>query len=228
LARVLDLTWPQIVICPILICPFAPLSGVIRQFCPAILGCKILRMNWLPFLTVTLPIWLACTLGTFLTQDPGKTDLQPESVAIAELSRPTYPPLGRQARIAGEVDLMLRIRQDGSVESAAVVSGHPLLAQTALDSAQHSRFECKQCETVTPYRLVYTFQLVEPKATTDDSKRSQPDEQIPRVTQSLNHITVVDQAVCICQPPFEVHYKVRSAKCLYLWRCGTPRVRSYE
>lgn len=179
-------------------------------------------MNRFSFLTFTLAVMvgLVCTLGTVLAQDAGKV----ERVAITELSRPAYPPLGRQARISGDVDLMLRIRQDGSVESAVVVSGHPLLAQTALDSAQHSHFECRECQTATPFRLTYTFQLVGP-----DSKSDQAGEQIPRVTQLLNHETVVDALPpCLCDPPFDVRYKVRSLKCLYLWRCGTPRVRMYE
>jgi TonB family protein len=168
-----------------------------------------------------------------LGQNAVSSDVQPAGVVLTVLSRPTYPPLARQARISGDVDLMLRIRQDGSVESAVVVSGHPLLAQTAIDSAQHSRFECRKCsETLTSLRLVYTFQLIEPKtccaATEDGPKKSESSDQIPRVTQSLNHVTLVDQTVCICDPAPDVKYKVRSAKCLYLWRCGAPRVRIYE
>jgi hypothetical protein len=133
------------------------------------------------------------------------------------------------------VDLMLRIRQGGDIESAVVISGHPLLAQTALDSAQHSRFECRRCsETVTSLRLVYTFRLVGPASccapTKDGPKERQSGEQIPSVTQSLNHVTVIDQTACICDGPPDVgdSRKVRSPKCFYLWRCGTPRVRIYE
>ena len=200
------------------------------------LRCRLSRMNRSSLSTFTLAVAfsLSCTLGASLAQDAGKTDLQPEGVALTELSRPAYPPLGRQARISGDVDLMLHIRNDGSIESLVVVSGHPLLAQTALDSAQHSHFECRKCgEAAMPFRLVYTFQLVEPKsccdATDDALKKSHPDEQIPGVTQSLNHVTVVAQSACICDPVgIEVKYKVRSLKCLYLWRCGTPRVRIYE
>jgi TonB family protein len=169
------------------------------------------------------------------TQNAVGRDVQPEGVVLTELSRLSYPPLARQVRISGDVDLMLRIRQDGSIESAVVSSGHPLLAQTALESAQRSRFECRKCsETVTSLRLVYTFQLVGPNScctpTKDGPKESQPGEQIPRVTQSLNHVIVIDQTACICDgvPDVGDLRKVRSAKCLYLWRCGTPRVRIYE
>ena len=165
-------------------------------------------------------------------QNAGSADVQPESVVLTELSRLSYPPLARQTRITGEVDLMLGIRRDGSIESAEVTSGHPLLAQTALDGAKRSRFECKKCsEAVTFLRLVFVFQLVDPDSCctpTKDSSKETQGEQIPRVTQSLNRVTVVDQPPCICDPASDKVRKVRSAKCLYLWRCGTPPVRFYE
>ena len=168
-----------------------------------------------------------------LAQNAVRSSVQQDGVVLTVLSQPTYPPLARQARISGDVILLLRIRRDGSIESAEVVSGHPLLAQTAMDSAQHSRFECRECsETLTALRLVYTFQLVGPNpccaATEDGPKKSESSDPIPRVSQSLNHVTLVDQPVCICDPGFDVNYKVRSAKCLYLWRCGKPRVSIYE
>lgn len=197
--------------------------------------CKLSRMNrsfvWVCTVAVTLALLLMADQS--LAQNAVNGDVLPDGAVLTELFRPSYPPLARQTRISGSVDLMLRIRQDGSIESAAVVSGHPLLAQTALDSAQHSRFECRKCsETVTSLRLVYTFQLVVPKdccaVTEDGLKKSESSEQIPRVTQSLNHVTLVDQTVCFCDPAPDIEYKVRSAKCLYLWRCGTPRLRSIE
>jgi len=69
-------------------------------------------------------------------------DASQGKVVLTKLFEPTYPPLARQARIAGDVELMLSIRRDGSVESAVFVSGHPMLKQAALDSAQRSQFKC--------------------------------------------------------------------------------------
>jgi len=158
-----------------------------------------------------------------LAQNAVSGDTKPEGVVLTELSRPSYPPLAQQTGLSGDVDLMLSIRQDGSLESAVVISGHPLLAQTALDSAQHTRFECRKCSETVTSRLVYTFQLVEP-----NSCRTQ--RKMARVTQSLDHVTVIDQRACIYDGPPDAgdSRKVRSAKCLYLWRCGTPRVIFYE
>jgi Gram-negative bacterial TonB protein C-terminal len=72
----------------------------------------------------------------------------------------TYPPLARQANIIGDVKLQLEIRKDGSIPSAAVVSGHPVLTQAALNSAQRSHFACRGCEdAVTTGSFTYSFQI---------------------------------------------------------------------
>ena len=115
---------------------------------------------------------------------------QPEiKVVLTELSPPIYRSLARQARITGDVKLQLGIRQDGSIASAELISGHPMLKQAALDSANKSKFECRGCkETVTTYLLTYTFGFRDH----DDD----PDSQCGSSKQ------------------------LRSAKCLYLWRCG--------
>jgi len=151
-------------------------------------------------------------------------DAQQNEVVLTKLSPPVYPPIARQALVKGDIDLMLGIRQDGSVESAVVVDGPPLLWRAALNSAQQSQFECRKCsESVTPYRLVYTFQLVVTKVSCtapEDFDRSVPDQPAPTVTQSENHVTIVNHVapLCIC----DFIQKRRALKCLYLWRCGFP------
>jgi protein TonB len=45
---------------------------------------------------------------------------------------PIYPPLARQARISGIVRLEAVISRSGTIQSLQVVSGHPLLTQSAL------------------------------------------------------------------------------------------------
>ena len=145
-------------------------------------------------------------------------------VVLTTLSKPSYPPLARQTRIAGDVELMLDVKADGSVQSVDIVRGHPLLRQAALDNAQHSKFECRKCgEELTLLRLVYTFQLVGPEKccieTKDHADDVELDQLVPRVIQSQNHVTVVDQPVCLCDPAGTIE-KVRSLKCLYLWRCS--------
>ncbi len=49
---------------------------------------------------------------------------------------PSYPPLARQARISGTVQLVGVIARDGTIEDLRVVSGHPLLVKAALDAVR--------------------------------------------------------------------------------------------
>jgi hypothetical protein len=143
-------------------------------------------------------------------------------VVLAKLSRPVYPLLARRTWVTGDVNLLMRIRQDGSVESAVIVSGPPLLRQAAVESAQQSQFECRGCtETLTPYSLVFTFELFQTDchATANSPSSNAQQDENPRAqaSQSQNHVTVVDEGG-FCEGVFA--HRVRSARCLYLWRCG--------
>jgi TonB family protein len=117
-------------------------------------------------------------------------------VVLTNLSPPVYPPLARMARIMGDVKIQVGIRLDGSVASAEVISGHPMLKQAALESVQRSTFECESwssgvyvvgCrDALTSFTLTYTFGV------RDD-------------------LDGLDCSSAI---------RLRDAKCFYLWRCG--------
>jgi protein TonB len=49
---------------------------------------------------------------------------------------PLYPPLAKQARIQGTVRFTALIGIDGTVEALQLVSGHPLLIQSAQDAVK--------------------------------------------------------------------------------------------
>ena len=55
--------------------------------------------------------------------------------------QPVYPPLARQTRISGTVKLHAIIGKAGNVEQLQVVSGHPLLVQSALDAVRQWRYQ---------------------------------------------------------------------------------------
>lgn len=157
---------------------------------------------------------LMSAAGILFAQSP--VDLDTNKVVLTQLFVPIYPPLARQTRITGDVELALKIRGDGSVESVEVVSGHPLLRQAALESAKRSSFRCLRCtEAAVPYRLVYRFQVAEPADCCNP-----PQAGFPKVGQSENHITVVERGFCTCDQAATV-VRRRSIKCLYLWRCKT-------
>jgi len=49
---------------------------------------------------------------------------------------PVYPALARQARISGDVHLLVQIGTNGQPQRIEVISGHPLLVPTALDAVK--------------------------------------------------------------------------------------------
>lgn len=186
---------------------------------------KYLRRWRYPLTGIAL---LLCASVHATAQDTKNPDSGPEEAVITKLFPLTYPPLARQTRITGNVELRLDVRPDGSVASAVAISGHPLLKQQALENAQHSQFACIDCgEEVRPYRLVYTFELGPASYCTDkvEHSSSNPEQPYPRISQSQGHVTIVDQPWVTCDPAGPITYsKVRSIKCLYLWKCAKPRV----
>jgi periplasmic protein TonB len=54
--------------------------------------------------------------------------------------QPTYPPLARQARIQGAVQLRAIISKSGTIERLTVESGHPMLAGSAVDAVRQWRY----------------------------------------------------------------------------------------
>jgi|SRR5215472_4821828 len=144
-------------------------------------------------------------------------------VAIKKkLTYPVYPPVARQAGAQGEVNISLGIRPNGTVESAVVESGHPLFQQAALESAQHSQYECRQCaEPLTPFSLSYIFEIQdEPcgqNTNFQPSTTSEGTRLISLETQRSNQVLTVSHRFCIIDY-WPDRQKARSAKCLYLWK----------
>jgi TonB family protein len=65
---------------------------------------------------------------------------QVQEANIVHRVMPVYPPLARQARIAGAVMLEGIIARDGTVKNLRVLSGHPLLAGAALEAVRQWRY----------------------------------------------------------------------------------------
>jgi protein TonB len=54
--------------------------------------------------------------------------------------QPLYPPLARQVHIQGQVVLSAVISRNGMIENLQVLSGHPMLAQAAIDAVKQWRY----------------------------------------------------------------------------------------
>jgi hypothetical protein len=143
-------------------------------------------------------------------------------VVLVTLSKPTFSPLARQANVDGQVIVDVTVRQDGTTEST-VVNGHPLLKQAALDSAMQSRFECRVCSAPLPYVLVYTFTRTSEGSCCGGmgtpAKVEQEPQSYDEQGRPQTRVTISAEKTCICDPSPTV--KVRSLKCLYLWKCST-------
>lgn len=167
---------------------------------------------------VAVGIFALCTAA----ETYGQVALTQGQVELSKLSPPIYPQMARIARVAGDVEIELSIRQDGSVESAEVVSGPQLLKAAALDSARQSKFECRGCgNAVTSYALKYTFQFVD-SGPPKDCDQQMTEAQPPAEVDSSHHrVKVFTRAIWTCDPASTVTFRLfRSPKCLYLWRCG--------
>ena len=55
--------------------------------------------------------------------------------------QPAYPPLARQARIQGQVILQAEISKDGTIENLRLISGHPMLAPSAIEAVKQWRYK---------------------------------------------------------------------------------------
>jgi Gram-negative bacterial TonB protein C-terminal len=153
---------------------------------------------------------------------PSNSDIQKGDAVLVSLSKPVYPPLARQANIYGEVRVAVAVRPDGTA-TAAVESGHPMLKQAALDSATQSHFECRVAPLCS-YTLVYEFKQIEGSDCCSAFSAPVTIEQEPQSTdpqgRPQTHITITAEQICLCDPASTLTRRVRSIKCLYLWKCS--------
>ena len=81
----------------------------------------------------------ASSSGGIGSSKPARTAIIPvgdraQSAKLISSPQPIYPDMARQARVSGTVQFSVIIGEDGHIEQATVVSGHPLLRQAAKDA----------------------------------------------------------------------------------------------
>jgi protein TonB len=59
---------------------------------------------------------------------------------ILQKTQPTYPPIAKAARVSGTVVLQATISKSGTIENLRVVSGPPMLQQSAMDAVKTWRY----------------------------------------------------------------------------------------
>jgi periplasmic protein TonB len=75
---------------------------------------------------------------------------------------PAYPPLARQARVSGTVQLVGVIARDGTIQQLQVVGGHPLLVKAALDAVRQwiyrpTLLNGQAVEVIAPIDVIFTL-----------------------------------------------------------------------
>jgi len=190
-------------------------------------GVKFSIATW----TVMLALWSSVFAQSAPEQmRPDNGDSTPQ-VVLEKLAPPLYPQMAKIAGIAGEVRLKVYVRVDGSIESVTALSGHPILIQAAVESANRSQFKCQGCNDITERSLSFFFALStkppDPCCCTAGHVDSTP--ATPTVTESEGRIAITAAPLCICPDACasawaQAHSKFRSLKCLYLWKCGTRHI----
>ena len=85
-----------------------------------------------------------------------------QQARLVSQPKPLYPPLAKQARIQGLVKLQAIIAKDGTIVQLEVLSGHPLLVQSAMDAVRQWRYQPtllngEPVEVVTTIDVVFTL-----------------------------------------------------------------------
>ena len=143
----------------------------------------------------------------------GRVPLSAQSLKAISLGPPVYPPIATAARVEGEVHLRFALQANGAPINIQIVSGPPMLQEAAEENAKDSEFQPVPPDRAeNSYELTYRFVL-------DFLRCEEPrDSSFPHIQYESNSITISAQAVPLCDP--EGVIRVRSLRCLYLWRCG--------
>jgi TonB family protein len=100
--------------------------------------------------------WLAisslavCTSAMLVTSPFSLSAQQDQSESKRKMVTkitPSYPSLARTMNISGTVKIEAVVAPDGTVKSASLAGGHPLLGQAAVDAIRKSRWEVAPHET---------------------------------------------------------------------------------
>jgi len=112
----------------------------------------------------------------------GSTELKPgDSVKleIVKSQEAIYPPEARRQGIQGQVILKVLISENGDVETAEVVSGDPMLAESALDAVKKFKFKpfirdgkVVKVSTKLPFDFYFKEKMMEEGVSADRSATS--------------------------------------------------------
>src|SRR5579872_470851 len=77
---------------------------------------------------------------TGIAESPRKLSHAEALAAVASKVAPEYPPMARQLKIEGAVELEAVVGENGQVESVNIVSGNPMLTKPAVEAVRKWKF----------------------------------------------------------------------------------------
>jgi protein TonB len=72
--------------------------------------------------------------------EPMKVTRSEAMSAATSKPPPSYPPIAKQLKVEGEVQVQVVIGEEGKVEGATAVSGNPILTKAAVDTVKDWKF----------------------------------------------------------------------------------------
>lgn len=79
--------------------------------------------------------------ATLAAEDPKRIPADEAMASIVEKVNPEYPPLARQLKLTGQVEVQATIEEDGAVGDVTAVSGNPVLARAVVDAVKKWKFK---------------------------------------------------------------------------------------
>lgn len=95
---------------------------------------------------IAVPVVLLWAASALFASDAVKVAKAAAEAAIASRTTPAYPPIAKQMRIEGAVELRAIVNNSGAVQSVQVVTGNPILAKAAVDALNKWRFNSSKIE----------------------------------------------------------------------------------
>ena len=108
------------------------------------------------WVTVRNSFWLIVCLSIlalpFALSSRAQTDSKAERKLVTRVE-PDYPPLLKMRQIGGTVRLEVTINSNGNVESARVLGGNPILAESAITAVKKWKYVSADSSTTTAVSL---------------------------------------------------------------------------
>jgi len=82
-----------------------------------------------------------CLAAVLHAEDVKKISTEEAMSALVSKVAPEYPPLAKQLKLSGSVEVQANIDEDGTVGDVATVSGNPVLAKAVVEAVKKWKFK---------------------------------------------------------------------------------------